>query len=166
MTHELPDHLTQDARDIAAAFGVAAEIHPQDYIFQFVLKGAASDTAAAQDYYEGGGVAGGVALVVVPDGLLLDGDGGDVAEGVAAVVGALQVGEEREGGVAVVHDGLLHVADGASDLGVVDYGMRHHFFSSALTSSYQFPFAREKSCAASLEQRLGDLCTYKCARYV
>lgn len=57
MTHELPDHLSREARDIAAAFDVAAEIHPQDYIFQFVLKGATSDTAAAQDYYEGGGVA-------------------------------------------------------------------------------------------------------------
>ena len=57
MTHELPDHLSAEAQDCARAFGIAGEIHPQDFIFQFVLKGAESEADAARDYYEGGGVA-------------------------------------------------------------------------------------------------------------
>ena len=67
---------------------------------------------------EGGRVPGRVALVVVPDRLLLDRHGGDVGEPGALVVGALQVGEEGEGGVAVVDDRPLDPLDELAGLGV------------------------------------------------
>src|SRR5439155_878188 len=46
-----------------------------------------------------------LALVVVPDLLLLDRDGGDIRERGASLVGRAKVPDERRHGLAVVHDG-------------------------------------------------------------
>ncbi len=73
---------------------------------------------------EGLRVALGVALVVVPDRLLLDRHRRDVREALAAVVGALQVREERQRDVAVVHDRGLHPAHEVLHLGLLDPGDR------------------------------------------
>ena len=58
---------------------------------------------------EGRRVAARVAGVVVQHALFLDRDGGKVAERGTGVVGALQIRQVGQRGVAVVHDRTLHV---------------------------------------------------------